>query len=106
MFVIFVVNAYLMKKSFIYTVFVFLFLSFIGMMGFGAIVKYHYESGKKFEFLQKTVMLIVEVPFNVKTMIKNKTLNLNELIPLSKHKDKKRFLQFVEKKKKCSFSVT
>ena len=50
-----------MKKFSTYLVFVILFLSFIGAMGFGAVVKYHYDGGKKFQFLQKPVMLIAEV---------------------------------------------
>src|SRR6056300_1009921 len=88
-----------MKKFFTYPVFVILFLSFIGMMGFGAVVKYHYEDGKKYQFLQKTVMLIAEVPLNIRKMIKYRTLNLNKPPRLDKHKDKKRFEQFIENKR-------
>ena len=61
-----------MKKFFTYPVFVVLFLSFIGAMGFGAIVKYHYDGGEKYQFLQKPVMLIANVPINVRKMIKFK----------------------------------
>ena len=68
-------------------------------MGFGAVVKYHYDGGKKFQFLQKPVMLIAEVPMNIRRMIKFRTLNLNNLQPLYKHKDKKRFEQFIENKR-------
>ena len=88
-----------MKKFFTYPVFVVLFLSFIGMMGFGAIVKYNNDGGKKFQFLQKPVMLIASVPINIKTMIKYKTLNLNELRPLLKHKNKQKFERFIENKR-------
>ena len=38
------------KKFFTYPLFLVLFLSFVGMMGFGAIVKYHYDGGKKIQF--------------------------------------------------------
>ena len=62
-----------MKKFFTYPVFVVLFLSFIVAMGFGAIVKYHYEGGKKYQFLQKPVMLISSTPYLFKTMISRKT---------------------------------
>ena len=88
-----------MKKFFTYPVFVVLFLSFIGMMGFGAIVKYNYDGGKKFQFLQKPVMLIASVPINIRMMIKYKTLNLNELRPLLKHKNKQKFERFIENKR-------
>jgi hypothetical protein len=91
------------KKFFTYPVFVVLFLSFIGVMGFGAIVKYHYDGGENYQFIQKPVMLIAEVPLNVREMIKYRSLNLSKLrngIPkLLKHKDKKRFEQFIGNKR-------
>ncbi len=86
----------LMKKYFTYPVFVVLFLSFIGMMGFGAIVKYNFEGKKEYQFLQKTAMFIVEVPFSLKKMIKNKTFNIDKPDKLQKHKDKKRYEQFIK----------
>ena len=88
-----------MKKFFTYPTFVILFLSFIGMMGFGAIVKFHYDGGEKFQFLQKPVMLIAEFPINVWSMITNRTLNLNKPPLLFTHKDKKRFEQFIENRR-------
>src|SRR6056300_381404 len=91
-----------MKKFFTYPVFVVLFLSFIGMMGFGAIVKYHYDGGKKFQFLQKSVMLIAEIPVNLKKLTKFGTIDLNKIMIISKstkHKDKKRFQKYLEKKR-------
>ena len=47
-----------MKKFFTYPVFVVLFFSFIGMMGFGAIVKYKFEGGEKYQFLQNIAVTI------------------------------------------------
>ena len=88
------------KKFFTYPVFLVLFLSIIGLIGIGAIVKYHYDGGEKYQFLQKPVMLIVEVPLNIRNMMKHKTLNLNKIgIGLHKHRDKKRFEQFIENKR-------
>ena len=52
------------KKFFTHSVFLILFLFFIGVMAFGAIVKYHYEGGKKYQFLQKPVMIISSIPIN------------------------------------------
>ena len=54
------------KQFFTYPVFLILFLSFIGAMGFGAVVKYHYDGGKKFQFLQKPVVLISSVPLTLR----------------------------------------
>ena len=59
----------MLKKFFTYPVLLVLFFSFIGMMGFGAIVKYNYDGGKRFQFLQKPVMFIAEVPVNFYTII-------------------------------------
>ena len=69
-----------MKKFFTYPVFLVLFLSFIGAMGFAAVVKYHYDGGEKYQFLQKPVMLIASVPLNIRTMIKYRTFNLNKIV--------------------------
>ena len=92
-----------MKKFFTYPVFLVLFLFFIGAMGFGAVVKYHYNYGEKYQFLQKPVMLISSVPMNIRKMIKYRTFNLNKIVNkppiLTKHKDKKRFEQFIPNKR-------
>ena len=72
-----------MKKFSIYPVFVCLFLSFIGAMGFGAVVKYHYDGGEKFQFLQKPVMLISSVPRNLKRMIKFNTISDDVVVPIN-----------------------
>tara|TARA_Y100000589_G_scaffold274868_1_gene268771 strand:+ start:208 stop:1578 length:1371 start_codon:yes stop_codon:yes gene_type:complete len=72
----------MLKKFFTYPVFLILFLSFIGMMGFGVIVKYNYEGGEKYQFLQKPVMLITSTPFTLKKMIKKKSINDDVIIPI------------------------
>ena len=87
------------KKFFTYPVFLVLFISVIGTIAFGAFVKYHMGGGKKYQFLQKPVMLIASVPINIRKMIKYRTFNLDKLIPLTKHKDKKRFEQFIANKR-------
>jgi hypothetical protein len=87
------------KKFFTYPLYLVLFLSFIGAMGFGAIVKYNYDGGERFQFLQKPVMLIAEFPYNIRMMIKYRTLNLDKPPLLFQHKDKKRFEQFIENKR-------
>ena len=86
-----------MKKFFTYPVFLVLFLFFIGLMGFGAIIKYHYDGGEKYKFLQKPVMFLAEFPMNTFLSFKNGNfLNPNALPKLRKHKDKKRFQKFIE----------
>tara|TARA_A100001015_G_C14960439_1_gene700625 strand:- start:263 stop:1609 length:1347 start_codon:yes stop_codon:yes gene_type:complete len=84
-----------MKKFFTYPVFVVLFLSFIGAIGFGGLLKYHYEGGERFQFLQNVAVTIAEVPYKIRFVIKNKTINFNKLPYLDKNKDKERFKQFI-----------
>ena len=60
-----------MKKFFTYPVFVVLFLSFIGAIGFGGLLKYHYEGGERFQFLQNVAVTIAEVPYKIRFVIKN-----------------------------------
>ena len=84
-----------MKNFFTYPVFVVLFLSFIGAIGFGGLLKYHYEGGKRFQFLQNVAVTIAEVPYKIRFVIKNKTINFNKLPYLDKNKDKERFKQFI-----------
>ena len=87
-----------MKKFFTYPVFVVLFLSFIGAIGFGSLLRHHYLGGERLKSLQKIAVIIAEIPKNARDMIKYRTINLNKLSPLTKHKDKKRFEQFIENK--------
>ena len=77
-----------MKKFFTYPVFVVLFLSFIGMMGFGAILKYNLEGGEKYQFLQKPIIFISSFPENLKKILEHGSLDLNSLPKLKKHKKK------------------
>ncbi len=84
------------KKFFTYPVFLILFLSIVGSILFGSLLRHHYLGGERFKSLQKIAVLIAETPKNARDMIKYRTINLNKLTYLSKHKDKKRFEQFIE----------
>ena len=84
----------MIQKYFNYKSLLVIFLSFLGAMGFGAIVKYHYDGGKKFKFLQNTVILISSVPHFANKIISTGSLNLNKPPVLKKHKHKKKFEEF------------
>ena len=84
-----------MKKIFTYPVFVVLFISFIGTIGFGSLLRHHYLGGERFQSLQKIAVIIAEVPKNIKLIIELRSFNLSVPPPLDKHKDKKRFEQFI-----------
>ena len=88
-----------MKKFFIYPVFLVLFLSFIGSIGFGSLLRHHYLGGEKFQSLQTIAVTIAEIPVNFRNMIKHGTFNLDKIDPINKHKDKQRFIQFIENKR-------
>ncbi len=87
------------KKFFTYPVFLVLFLSFVGAIGFGSLLTHHYLGGEKFQSLQNIAVIISKIPSNAKYIIKNRSLNLNKPLKLDKHKDKKRFEQFIENKR-------
>ena len=94
----------MIKKFFTYPVFLVLFLSFIGAIGFGALLRHsviceinYCQDGGRFPYLQKTVLFFAEIPKNISDMIEYRTINLDKPKPLTKHKDKKRFEQFIPK---------
>ncbi len=87
------------KKFFTYPVFLVLFLSIVGSILFGSLLRHHYLGGEKVKSLQKIAVIIAEIPMNARDMIKYRTINLNKLRHLTKHKDKKRFEQFIENKR-------
>ena len=90
-----------MKKFFTYPVFLVLILSIIGSILFGALLRHHYLqiNDDRFQTLKKVAIFFAEVPMRVKTIVKNRTINLNKLQPLEKHKDKKRFEKFTSNKR-------
>ena len=51
--------------------------------------------GERFKSLQKIAVFFSEVPMNVRDMIEHRTLNLNSPPKLKKHKNKKKFNQFI-----------
>ncbi len=88
-----------MKKFFTYPVFLILFLSFIGAIGFGSLLRHHYLGGEKFKSLQTIAITIAEIPVNFRYMIKYGTFNLDKIEPIDKHKNKQRFVKFIENKR-------
>ena len=89
----------MLKKFFTYPLFIVLFLSFIGSIAFGSLIKYHFDGGKKYQTLQEAALFIASVPINAKKIIKYRSLDLNKLSLLTKHKNKKNFEQFIENKR-------
>jgi len=89
------------KKFFTYPVFLVIVLSIIGSILFGALLRHHYVeiNNERFQSLKKTAVFFAEIPMRLKTMVIYRTTNLNKLRFLTKHKDKKRFEQFIPNKR-------
>ncbi len=88
-----------MKKFFTYPVFLVLFLSFIGVIGYGSLLRHHYLGGEKFQTLQKIAVVIADIPKNLKIMITLKSINIDKPLILTKHKEKKKIEQFIQNKR-------
>jgi hypothetical protein len=93
----------MLKKKFTFRIFLLILLFVIWSALFGSLIKHHYEDGENFQFLQKIAVSITMIPNTAEDMIKliieGKNPNLNKLPILTKHKDKKRFEQFIENKR-------
>ena len=91
------------KKFFTFRIFLLILLFVIWSALFGSLLKHHYEDGKNFQSLQKIAVTIAKIPNTaedmIKFIIKGKNFNPNKPPILTKHKDKKRFEQFIPNKR-------
>ena len=82
-----------------YLFFLFLLLFLIGIILFSYTVKYYLEGGKRFVVLKSIVFYITEIPRPIINMVKSKSLNPNKPPIFTKHKNKKKFEQYIKKKR-------
>ena len=87
------------KKFFTYSVFLVIFLSIVGSILFGSLLRHHYMGGESVQSLQNIAVFFAEIPSKAKDIINYRSFNLNKLTPLTKHKDKIRFEQFIPNKR-------
>ena len=91
------------KKILSFKTFLLVLLFFIWSALFGSLLKHHYKGGENFRFLQNIAVAIAKIPSTAEDMIKlvveGKNPNPNKSPVLTKHKDKKRFEQFIENKR-------
>ena len=85
----------MLKMFFTYPILLVIFLSNIGSILFGSLLRYHYKGGQKFQSLQTVAVFFAEMPSNIKFIIGD----YNKPPILTKHKNKKRFEQFIENKR-------
>ena len=72
-----------MKKTVLYFIFFTLLISFVGAILFGSLLRHHYKGGKKFENFQKVAIFFAEIPYNLKFIIKNRSLTADIVHPMS-----------------------
>lgn len=58
------------KKHILYFSFLIFFCFFILLIASLSILKYHYVSGVNYKFLQKNILFLSEIPFNIKKIFK------------------------------------
>ena len=70
---------------------------------FGSLLKHHYEDEKNFEALQKVAVIVANIPNTAEDIIENilrgENFNPDKPSLMTKHKDKKRFEQFIPNKR-------
>ena len=74
-------------------------LSVIITILFGGLIKYHFDGGQKYKLLRKMSLLVAQFPMTINKMIRSKSLNPSKPPILKKHKNKKRFEQFIQNKR-------
>jgi len=89
------------KNIFSFSVFLKILLFVIWTALYGSLLKHHYEGGDNLQSVQKIAVTIAEIPRTAEELIKNikKGKKINKPPILTKHKDKKRFEQFIENKR-------
>ena len=65
------------KKFFTYPIFLVIFLSIVGSILFGSLLRHHYLGGERVKSLQNIAVIFAEIPMHVRDMIKFRTFNLN-----------------------------
>ena len=87
------------KKIFSYPVFLVIVLSIIGSLFYGYLVKYFMAGGQKFIFLKDIIITSTEITQAAINMIQSKSFNPNKPLIVKRHKNKKRFEQFINNKR-------
>ncbi len=82
------------KKHILYFGFLIFFCFFILLIASLSILNYHYIGGKNYKFLQKNILFLSEIPFNIKKIFQTDNLNINAPPYLKKHIKKDRIKQF------------
>lgn len=77
-----------------YSFYLIIFLLFILIIGYGALLRYHYLGGTKFKYAQKVALFFADLPTNIKIIISSKNLNPDRPPVVLKGKEKKKFKKY------------
>ena len=89
----------MLRKYITYPVLLIIFISFVGFILFGSLLRHHYLGGDRLKSLQKIAVFFAEIPSNAKNMFKRKTVNISAPKKFKRHKDKERFIQHINNKR-------
>ena len=70
-------------------------LSVIVSISFGSLIKYHFDGGQKYQVIRNFALWLASIPMNLNKMLNSQSLNPINPPILKKHKNKKRFEQFI-----------
>jgi hypothetical protein len=73
-----------------------LLIFIIGTLLFGSLIKYYYDGGKKYQKIIKIVLFLANIPLIINSIINNRSINPKKPPILTRHKEKKRFHQFIK----------
>ncbi len=87
------------NEFFTYLILLVVVLSIIFSILFGSLVKYHFDGGQKYQSLRNIALFIAKIPMTINNMIQSQSVNPDKPPFLTKHKNKKRFEQFISNKR-------
>ena len=79
--------------------FIVILLFVIGSILFGSLIKYHFDDGQKYLSLRNIALFLAKIPMTLNQMIHARSFNPEKPPFLTKHKSKKRFVQFIQNKR-------
>ena len=87
------------NEFFTYLILLVIVLSIIGSVSFGALIKYHFDGGQKYQSLRNIALFVAKIPMTINNMIQSKSINPKKPPILTKHKNKKRFERYIQNKR-------
>lgn len=85
------------KKISVYFIYLLIFVFLIILIGNASLLRHHFKGGKKLQSLQDISIYISTIPSLLHKMYRTRSIDLNKLDILTKHKNKESFRQFVKK---------